>query len=55
LDYQYLKGKNSVTADLVAAMEIWQNRTGLDVLEYEKLSLKLIFKGQYTQKLFNIY
>jgi D-3-phosphoglycerate dehydrogenase len=41
LDYQYFTGKNIITADLVKAMKEGKILgAGLDVLEYEKLSLK---------------
>jgi D-3-phosphoglycerate dehydrogenase len=43
------RGNNVVTADLVSAMNTGKVLgAGLDVLEYEKLSLKLFSRGQYT-------
>jgi D-3-phosphoglycerate dehydrogenase len=43
------RGNNVVTADLVAMNTGKEGSgAGLDVLEYEKLSLKLFSRGQYT-------
>jgi D-3-phosphoglycerate dehydrogenase len=47
------RGKNIVTADLVAAMESGKVLgAGLDVLEYEKLSFETLFKDKDTPEAF---
>ncbi|WP_268848234.1 2-hydroxyacid dehydrogenase [Flavobacterium aestivum] len=47
------RGKNIVTADLVAAMESGKVLgAGLDVLEYEKLSFETLFKDKGTPEAF---
>ncbi|MGL5111303.1 MAG: 2-hydroxyacid dehydrogenase [Flavobacterium sp.] len=47
------RGKNVVTADLVAALESGQIRgAGLDVLEYEKLSFETLFQEATTPEAF---
>ena len=47
------RGKNVVTADLVAALKSGKILgAGLDVLEYEKLSFESLFQGQNTPEAF---
>jgi phosphoglycerate dehydrogenase-like enzyme/predicted enzyme related to lactoylglutathione lyase len=47
------RGKNIVTADLVAAMQSGKIiGAGLDVLEYEKLSFETLFHNEYTPEAF---
>lgn len=47
------RGKNIVTADLVAALQSGKiNGAGLDVLEYEKLSFETLFQDKNTPEAF---